>query len=127
MADLFDIALARKLSGGGGGGGGSSDFSTAEVTLINKEGYIGFGLYDPGYDEAPYGYHCCHIENGQIMPGGPVSIEEPQTFTLYYLGDSLEIQPNNAYESSTGAVTWNPDTYTLTITGDCTITGYLDD
>lgn len=31
--DLFDIAVARKLSGGGGGGG-DSDFSTAEVTAI---------------------------------------------------------------------------------------------
>ena len=31
--DLFDIAVARKLSSGGGGGGGSSDFSTAEVTV----------------------------------------------------------------------------------------------
>ena len=34
--DLYDIAIARKLSGGGGGGGGSSDFSTAEVTIINN-------------------------------------------------------------------------------------------
>ena len=35
MADLFDVVVARKLSGGGGGGG-SSDFSTAEVTVINN-------------------------------------------------------------------------------------------
>ena len=34
--DLFDIAIARKLSGGSGGGGGSSDFSTAEVTITNN-------------------------------------------------------------------------------------------
>ena len=32
MADLFDIVIAKKLSGGGGGG--SSDFSTATVTLV---------------------------------------------------------------------------------------------
>ena len=32
--DLYDIAIARKLSGGGGGGG-SSDFSTATVTVVN--------------------------------------------------------------------------------------------
>lgn len=30
--DLYDVAVARKLSSGGGGG--SSDFSTAEVTVI---------------------------------------------------------------------------------------------
>lgn len=125
MADLFDIALARKLSGGGGGG--SSDFSTAEVTLINKEGYSGFGLYDPGYGEFPYGYRCFYIKNGQIVTGGPMIHTDPETFTLYYIGDSLELSPDTAYESSTGAVTWNPDTYTLTITGDCTITGYISD
>ena len=39
--DLYDIAVARKLSGGSGGGGGSSDFSTAEVTItITGESYI---------------------------------------------------------------------------------------
>lgn len=32
--DLYDVAVARKLSSGGGGGGGSSDFSTAEVTVV---------------------------------------------------------------------------------------------
>ena len=31
--DLYDVAVARKLSSGGGGG--SSDFSTAEVTITN--------------------------------------------------------------------------------------------
>ena len=31
--DLFDLVVARKMSGGGGGGGGSSDFSTANVTI----------------------------------------------------------------------------------------------
>ena len=34
--DLYDVAVARKLSSGGGGGGGSSDFSTAEVTFVNN-------------------------------------------------------------------------------------------
>ena len=36
--DLYDIAVARKLSSGGGGGGGRSDFSTAEVTIVNNTG-----------------------------------------------------------------------------------------
>lgn len=39
--DLFDIAIAKKLSGGGGGGGGGdSDFSTAQVTVVNPQGSI---------------------------------------------------------------------------------------
>ena len=36
--DLYDIAIARKLSSGGGGGGESSDFSTATVTLNTSHG-----------------------------------------------------------------------------------------
>ena len=38
--DLFDIAVARKLSSGGGGGGGSSDFSTAEVVVQITDGLV---------------------------------------------------------------------------------------
>lgn len=35
--DLFDIAVAKKLSGGGGGGGGGdSDFSLVQVTIYNN-------------------------------------------------------------------------------------------
>ena len=32
--NLYDIAIARKLSGGGGGG--SSDFSTATITVVGN-------------------------------------------------------------------------------------------
>ncbi len=34
--NLYDIAIARKLSSGGGGGG-DSDFSTAEVTVMGND------------------------------------------------------------------------------------------
>lgn len=34
--NLYDIAVAKKLSGGSGGGGGSSDFSTATVTVTSN-------------------------------------------------------------------------------------------
>lgn len=60
--DLYDIAIAKKLSGSGGGGGGSSDFSTVTVTLIrDSEDPAGGGqlnnasiIYDGqiiGYDQ----------------------------------------------------------------------------
>ena len=126
--DLYDIAIARKLAGGSGGGGGSSDFNKAEVTLIPKANYVSFGLYDPCYSEQPWGYHCFFVSNGQIVAGGPAAYDPSgETFTVYFLGDSFSVEPNNAYESSSGEVSWNPDTNTLTITGDCTITGYVTD
>lgn len=51
--DLFELAVARKLSGGGGGGGGSSDFSTATVTITLNDGtkeYLEY--YNPIFWEA---------------------------------------------------------------------------
>lgn len=126
--NIYESLLAKAIngggsSGGGGGGGGDSDFKSVNVTLIPTHG-SDFGVYDAGYSEEPWGYHCFHLLNGQIVAGAPNGVTEETTITLYYIGDSLEVQPNNTYESSTGAVTWNPDTFTLTITGDCTITGW---
>ena len=63
--DLYDIAVACKLSGGGGGGG-SSDFSTATVTivggtvhsclpyLINDFGLEGLFVITQGYREGSH-------------------------------------------------------------------------
>ena len=126
MADLFDIALARKLSGGGGGGGGSSDFSTAEVTLVATEG-SSFSLYEGSQGVAPYGFKGFFLYNDQVIAGYAPIAEEgtPITFKLYYIGDSFVCQPDNQYTSSTGAVTYDSETGLLTITGDCTISGWM--
>ena len=54
--DLYDIAVARKLSGGSGGGGGSSDFSTAEVTVVNEtrsSQQCKMPVLDEAYEEYP--------------------------------------------------------------------------
>ena len=125
--DLYDIAIARKLSGGSGGGGGSSDLSSAEVTLIPALENAQVSLYDPGFEEEPWGYHCFHIETGQLVAGGPTAFGEPVTITLYYTGESLTLQVSTTYVSSTGDVVYNSDDNTVTITGDCSITGYVED
>lgn len=51
--DLYDIAVARKLSGGSGGGGGNSDFSTAEVTIIPPVPMpvVGFWIVDDEFGD----------------------------------------------------------------------------
>lgn len=38
MVNLFDIAVAKKLSGGGGGGGGASNIITGEFTTSSAAG-----------------------------------------------------------------------------------------
>lgn len=126
--NIYDMLINRAFNKNGGGGGGGGVFKSANVTIIPSPGTgSDFGIYDPGYSEKPWGFHCCFIQDGQIVGGCPNTVPEETTFTLYYTGNSAEVYPSTRYESSTGAVTWNPETNILTITGDCTITGYIDD
>ena len=53
--DLYDIAVARKLSSGGGGGG-SSDFYTAEVTLKLAPGQTTKSVRIACYEETDLTY-----------------------------------------------------------------------
>lgn len=53
MADLFDVVVARKLSGGGGGGG-SSDFSTAVLHAVDMNGDDVMGDYNPPIFQGPF-------------------------------------------------------------------------
>ena len=69
--DLYDIAIARKLSGSGGGGG-SSDFSTAEVTI-----------YAP-YELAPIVIPALYDEEGYSWLGSFIYLGgiEGETYTV---------------------------------------------
>lgn len=99
--DLFDIAVAKKMSGGGGG---SSDFSTAAVTYNNSAG--------------------SQFMLSHIMPEGDGSFPaiDGESWTvqaiLYkgkaiglILGGTVTIEGSASYSAPI-----------LTVTGDCTIT-----
>ena len=139
MADLFDVVVARKLSGGGGG---SSDFSTATVTIINNiPNYVttlfpvfyhvnnheitdyqsGFVINeDIGIDtsvgdgwSADYGtseYTAHLIPNHNFSLDGAVITDEFERITVSGLAEKSYI--------SDGGSNLN----TIIITGDCTIT-----
>lgn len=103
MADLFDIAIARKLSGGGGGGGG---FSTAKVTFISSA-------------------NSYKIYGHTVAVGNPVTLEFPlfeangfKIFTieigLAFEGISQQVMP-----TVTGGVTLGDE---LDVSGDGTFT-----
>lgn len=113
MADLFDIVVARKLSGGGGGGG-SSDFSTAQVTTINNtsgEGYI-YGAFTM---EADGGFSACVMYNTYFEPNET----RTDNLVLYKGGAIIEIQ--GAQPSISGNIESLGDNM-YSVTGDCTIT-----
>lgn len=108
--NLYDIAIARKLSGGGGGGG-SSDFSIAKVTITIAKSKANLSLPLIVGDSTV----------GTLMIA---SVDEVPTQTVnmpLYKG-SLTIMPI----SVTGTVSTSGDcAYNygqFNITGDCTIT-----
>ena len=109
------------------GGGGSSDFSTAEVTISGYNGSA-FAL-EVIYEETfPFGYKGVFLyNNNQFSRDCFTEDETPITWTLYYIGDSFVCYPGNTYVSSTGDVVYDENNNTLTITGDCTITGWISD
>lgn len=114
--DLFDIAIARKLSGGGGGGG-SSDFSTAEVTIVGDGGLTGIPL------------PIAVIDNGNIIMGIIITEESPQTFTvpLYKSNAVLNILIGGTSVAETsGDVVFDEDTGSLTVSGNCSISLRVD-
>ena len=100
MADLFDIAVARRLAGGSGGGG-SSDFSTAEVTITGGTTPNTFPVYD----------------NGTIV----IRYMTNESATVVIGADGLNVRPPDGYASVSGAIQSLGKAGYL-ITGDCTIT-----
>lgn len=110
------------------GEGSGSGLNVAEVTLVGTHG-SSFGLYQEYDNDAfPYGYGGIFVYNNEFITTPEAEeIEGSTTYTLYYMGDSCVVEPSNTYESSTGNVIYNPNDNTLTITGDCTIIGYIGD
>ena len=106
--DLYDVAVARKLSSGGGGGGGSSDFSTAEVTINGSGSFqLRFALvYTSGVMDG--------MTDGCVVSVG--------TYTaILGANGALLTDYTDAITSTTGAIQ-TVDKGEYLITGDCTIT-----
>lgn len=103
MADLFDIVVARKLSGSGGG---SSDFSTASVT-VNLRGLAYFVL-PKIVDEGGQG--------ALMITGVSSGVYEIALYKGYAVCDA----PPDVDVSVSGNASLDEDL--IYITGDCTIT-----
>ena len=109
--DLYDVAVARKLSSGGGGG--SSDFSTAEVTFINN-------TYDPVQVSIPfingnYSYGQ-ETDEGSFVSSGTST----KSVIVYKNGAVVGVFGKGLDVQVSGSATYEePD---IIITGDCTIT-----
>lgn len=115
--DFFDILLSKTLSGGGGGGG-SSDFSTAEVTLVNNV----YGVFLSNFpililhDEvAPDFYEW----DNQVIDSATYSVMLYKGVTYAFLFDG---QGNTQDVSVTGSIEYDSDKNMFAIRGNGTIT-----
>ena len=126
--NLYDIAIARKLSGGGGGGG-SSDFTKAEVTIIPHPIYgsnIQLAPFDPMNPD--YTYAVFLGINGLSTEVLPLELGEPTLVTSYVLTGYFFIAFNSDKPTQTYLVEGNAEASTIEgmnfvkIYGDCTIT-----
>ena len=111
--DLYDVAVARKLSSGVGGGGGSSDFSTAEVTIVGGQG-LGSEVVLPIITEMAFGDYT-GIVSTELFESGI------QTVVLYQ-GHAYADGVYISSVSGNATLTDEGKLKLLDITGDCTIT-----
>ena len=105
--DLYDIAIARKLSSGGGGGG-SSDFSTAEVT------FTAIGVYE----DVAFGIPS--ISDNKLTTLTEIVLDDGETMTVevpLYKGYCICASPMIVFSNATGSVSIG-EMGILTITGD---------
>lgn len=115
--NLYDIAIARKLSGGGGGGGGG-DFSTAKVRISNNWGgtttlYGAISLEENALGE---GSPACIYPYITVEYGGQV----PTFDVVLYKGSSLIFYDDSLSVTADGDATIISEG-TLLITGDAGI------
>ena len=105
---LYDIAIARKLSGGGGG---SSDVSTAKITLVdpNENGYV---LLGPFYEDA-MAMAKCFTDDGEVGVLLYKNLAQVDATNVLEDGGSFSLSGNAETGLSEGLIL---------ISGDCTIT-----
>ena len=112
--NITDIVIAKKLAGSGGGGG-SSDFSTAEVTVVNT---LSGGCSSKGafaFDEETLTENAASAGD-YIFPAE----ETAKVALILYKGNGVIYIDEDVAETS-GNITEISGGYYL-VTGDCSIT-----
>ena len=112
---------ADTSSGGGGGG----DYKVFKVTVIPEDEGDSFGLdiytndyscYD-GMFALPTGF------GNSILP-----VSESTVYDLICYGDSVNyVYPNNTTTATSGAIEYDSENSCYIISGDCSVTGWLND
>ena len=120
---IYDSLIAKAIGGSGGGGGG--DFSTANVTVTmaeNEWGSSGSVSFNSDEDVGNRYWGVFFYNDGTVDPYGP--LVEPNgstTITAVWVGDSVELVPDQHIASVSGSAVITDYGVKVTISGDCTI------
>lgn len=119
--ELVSEGLVAAIAAGGGGGG---DLNSAKVTLVSDK-HSAYEIYAEKNDNN--NYTATFDLGDEFNYTFKVEADETATATIYYAGESVTISHYNKVTSVTGSAVYDSDTDTITISGDCTITGWMDD
>ena len=122
--ELVGEGLVAAIAAGGGGGG---DYKTANVTIIGDNGGEKWSFELDAITDDSGNYSCVFEDNGYFSLRLFTNDGDPVTTKIIYQGDSAVVSPYNHFVSATGDAVYDSETGYITITGDCTITGYEND
>lgn len=122
---LSDMLFANAMMGEGGGGGGGGDFSTANVTITMAENeWSSDGSVSFSSDEDVHNRYwgVFFYNDGTFDTYSPrVAPNSSTTLTAIWVGDSVELTPDQHIASVSGSAVITDYGATVTISGDCTI------
>ena len=126
--DIVTVDVMNKAIEEDGGGGG--DFSTAKVTIVPKESAESFGIMSCSDESGDYNTSAFQFEyeGNTVYCSNAEAIGTALEAMLIYSGDSVDVIPalGNNVDSVSGDAVYDSETKRITITGDCTITGWVD-
>lgn len=121
--DIVTVDVMNKAIAEGGGSGGDSDFNTATVSVTGASG--AFYVYC-NQDQEYTNIFVLEDGNFNTYLYAP-DLGETVTGTLLYKGDSYTLSPYNVVVSVTGDAEYDEENYVIVGTGDCAISGFIDD
>lgn len=124
--NLYDIAIARKLSGGGGGGGGVNPHmatltfvGSSDTAVINLWQYLdeSTGYFDSLLEAPLIGSYVVPLYKAESSEGGVYSTDIYNHGERLSMTSSGDVTIREQQDAETGDYL-----YSVWITGDCTIT-----
>lgn len=116
--DIVTVDAMNKAIAEGGGGG---DYTVVNATVTGDGGTMALNVYSDDDGNYPGFLQVGDAFNYFVQADSGESVN----CKVVFLGDSIVLYPGTV-TASTGDAVYDSDAGTLTVTGDFTVTGYMD-